>query len=298
MQNVPYWGPRNIRRHHKKCSRLGDLAPRICALLNACTKNVVLDEQSVLMWTCLRWTLRLGTHTHTHTKYIIHIHTIIYIYYILLHIMYIYYIHGAGIAQSVATCYGLGGPEIESRWAAIFRTHPDRPWGPPSLLYNGYRVFPGGKAAGAWRWPPTPPGADVEWRVEPSWPVLGWTFTFYINAQHNRRLFSFAAYSVRNGSFPTWDTTDWPKNPSSGLHAVDGQLNMMAVHRTSNWFNWNSSTYVLGYTASHPGRHLHSHRRENLKSHKNENDFTQNVSNLTLTLTYGTRKHIYSAYDK
>jgi len=22
---------------------------------------------------------------------------------------------------------------------------PDWPWGPPSLLYNGYRVFPGGK---------------------------------------------------------------------------------------------------------------------------------------------------------
>jgi hypothetical protein len=34
----------------------------------------------------------------------------------------------------------------------IFRTCPDRPWGSPSLLlYNGYRVFPGGKAAGAWR---------------------------------------------------------------------------------------------------------------------------------------------------
>ena len=27
----------------------------------------------------------------------------------------------------------------------IFRTCPDRPWGPPSLLYNAYRVFPGGK---------------------------------------------------------------------------------------------------------------------------------------------------------
>jgi hypothetical protein len=26
----------------------------------------------------------------------------------------------------------------------IFCTRPDRPWGPPSLLYNGYRVFPGG----------------------------------------------------------------------------------------------------------------------------------------------------------
>ena len=29
------------------------------------------------------------------------------------------------------------------------------PWGPPSLLYNGYRVFPGGKAAGAWLSPST-----------------------------------------------------------------------------------------------------------------------------------------------
>ena len=27
----------------------------------------------------------------------------------------------------------------------IFRTCPDRPWGPASLLYNGYRFFPGGK---------------------------------------------------------------------------------------------------------------------------------------------------------
>ena len=26
----------------------------------------------------------------------------------------------------------------------IFRTCPDRPWCPPSLLYNGYRVFPRG----------------------------------------------------------------------------------------------------------------------------------------------------------
>jgi hypothetical protein len=54
---------------------------------------------------------------------------------------------------SIATDYGLDGPGIENRNAGggeIFRTRPDRPWGPPSLLYNGYRVFPGGKAAGAW----------------------------------------------------------------------------------------------------------------------------------------------------
>jgi len=36
-----------------------------------------------------------------------------------------------------------------------FHKHPDRPCGPPSILYNGYRVFPRGKAAMAWR-PPTP----------------------------------------------------------------------------------------------------------------------------------------------
>ena len=46
----------------------------------------------------------------------------------------------------VATGYGLDGLGIESRWGGeIFRTCPDRPWGPPSLLYNWYRVFPGGK---------------------------------------------------------------------------------------------------------------------------------------------------------
>ena len=56
----------------------------------------------------------------------------------------------AGIAQSVYrlgwTVWGSNSGEGE-----IFRTRPDRPWGPPSLLYNGYRILPGGKAVGAWR---------------------------------------------------------------------------------------------------------------------------------------------------
>ena len=30
-------------------------------------------------------------------------------------------------------------------WGKNFRTCPSRPWGSSSLLYNGYRVFPGGK---------------------------------------------------------------------------------------------------------------------------------------------------------
>jgi hypothetical protein len=38
-------------------------------------------------------------------------------------------------------CYGLGGPGIKSRWGRDFPTCLDRPWGPPCLLYKGYRVF-------------------------------------------------------------------------------------------------------------------------------------------------------------
>jgi len=52
---------------------------------------------------------------------------------------------GPGSSVDIATGYGLDGPGIESQWRRIFRTCPDRPWDPHSLLYNGYRVFPGGK---------------------------------------------------------------------------------------------------------------------------------------------------------
>jgi hypothetical protein len=40
----------------------------------------------------------------------------------------------------VATRYELDGPGIDSRCGDIFRICPDRPWDPPSLMYNGYRV--------------------------------------------------------------------------------------------------------------------------------------------------------------
>ena len=59
---------------------------------------------------------------------------------------YITTLCGLGSSVGVATGYRLDGPGIESRWDEIFRTCPDRPWGPPSLLYNGYRVFPGVKS--------------------------------------------------------------------------------------------------------------------------------------------------------
>jgi hypothetical protein len=56
---------------------------------------------------------------------------------------------GPGSSVGIATVYGLDGPGIEFRWGEIFRTLPERPWGSPSVLYNGYQALPGGKMAGA-----------------------------------------------------------------------------------------------------------------------------------------------------
>jgi len=48
----------------------------------------------------------------------------------------------------------------------LFCTRPHRTWGPPSLLPNVYRVIPGLKTGGAWRWTPTPYSAEVKERVD------------------------------------------------------------------------------------------------------------------------------------
>ena len=43
----------------------------------------------------------------------------------------------------------------------IFRSCPDRPWSPPSLLYNGYCVFPGGKERPGRKADPSSPSSAV-----------------------------------------------------------------------------------------------------------------------------------------
>ena len=66
------------------------------------------------------------------------------------------------VAQSIwllATCWTVRGSNPDR--GEIFRTCPDRSWGPPSLLYNGYRVFLGGKER-PWRdAEPSPPSSAV-----------------------------------------------------------------------------------------------------------------------------------------
>jgi hypothetical protein len=50
--------------------------------------------------------------------------------------------------SSVGTATRYGLHESNPGGGKISRTRTDLPWGPPSLLDNGYWVFPGGKAAG------------------------------------------------------------------------------------------------------------------------------------------------------
>jgi hypothetical protein len=94
-------------------------------------------------------------------------------------------VRGWDSSIGIATRYGLDRIPVGGE---IFRTRPGRPWSPPSLLYNGYRLFPERKAAGAWHWLPTSSNAEVEERVElylfspsgPSWPVLCLPLTFML----------------------------------------------------------------------------------------------------------------------
>jgi hypothetical protein len=62
-----------------------------------------------------------------------------------------YEVRGRDSLVGIATHYGLGWTVRGSNpgGGEIFRSRPDRSWGPPSLLYNGYRVsFPGVKRPG------------------------------------------------------------------------------------------------------------------------------------------------------
>jgi hypothetical protein len=95
---------------------------------------------------------------------------------------------GAGRNNSVgiSTLYGLDDTGIESLvgggcGARFFSSVQIGPCGPPSLLYNEYRVFPGVKGPGRGVDQPPLSSAEVEGRVElyirspsgPSWPVIG-----------------------------------------------------------------------------------------------------------------------------
>jgi hypothetical protein len=101
----------------------------------------------------------------------------------------------------IATDYGAGWSRDRIPVGLRFSARPDRPWGPPSLLYNGYRVFPGGKVRPGPAADPSPPsGAEVELYLYPplghNWAGNGATLPF-LTALHRNEVRT--AYSEKEG---------------------------------------------------------------------------------------------------
>ena len=59
-------------------------------------------------------------------------------------------------SNTASTCSGRTWLESRLFCLRLFLAFISSFWGPPSLLYNGYRVFAPGKTPRACRWPPTP----------------------------------------------------------------------------------------------------------------------------------------------
>jgi len=56
---------------------------------------------------------------------------------------------------------GRSGDRIPGGGGEIFRTYRDRPWAPPSLLYNGYLVSPVCKERPGSEADPSPPSSAI-----------------------------------------------------------------------------------------------------------------------------------------
>ena len=104
------------------------------------------------------------------------------------------YVSGPGSSVGIATELRAGRSGDRIPVGARFSAPPDRPWGPPSLLYNGYRVFQGGKVRPGRDAGHSPPSsADVleqySYNSTPLWattgPVRGLLYLLYLyEAEH------------------------------------------------------------------------------------------------------------------
>ena len=105
----------------------------------------------------------------------------------------------------------------------IFRTCPDRPWGSPSLLYNGYRVFPRGKELS---------GRDAD--LSPPSSAVG----------HERlELYLYSPYGPYGLYRASVFVQGWPLSFFFTMSLTDGQMDGRYLHRSNGilritWWTW------------------------------------------------------------
>ena len=87
---------------------------------------------------------------------------------------------GPGSSVGITTELRAGRSGDRILVGARFSAHPDRPWGPPSLLYNGYRFFHGGKLRPGRAADHSPPSsAEVYPPVGHNWACNGVTLLYF-----------------------------------------------------------------------------------------------------------------------
>jgi hypothetical protein len=134
---------------------------------------------------------------------------------------------GQDSVVGITTHYRLDGPGIESRRGEIFHTYLHWPWGPPSLLYNGYQVsFLGVKWLGRGIDHPPPSSAKVKRKSRfipllPLWAFMtcsrvNFTLLYWQNSKediilnkydqtdHNETIFDSISIDLKNYK-PIWN---------------------------------------------------------------------------------------------
>ena len=103
---------------------------------------------------------------------------------------------------------------LNSGGGEIFHTCPDRPWGPPSLLYNGYWVFPGVKSGQSVTLTPHPFQRHGQERVE-----------LYLYTSYGLYGLYRASVPVQGCTLPSYFLVD--------ADSIPGVLIIMTPHQTT-----------------------------------------------------------------
>jgi hypothetical protein len=148
----------------------------------------------------------------------------------------------------------------KEKYKLLLSQNPDRPWGPPSLLYSGYRVFSGSKAAGAWCWPPTPFQCGGQERIElylypPSRPVRPVTRTLYLLLSQNNSIFEWK-YAAPSQTGSTVSSTSNSILLPSTVFSINFTVHYEIKGNVASNVNINVNTSLIQLTLMNLNTHL------------------------------------------